>query len=80
MTLDRGVGSQELLIEMATPRGATFLLWRLLHEQDDTIELDDLRRAFPLSDAELFHTMLEVLGMADKEEPQVDPLGLTENP
>ena len=33
-----------------------------------------------IADAELFHTMLEVLGMADKEEPQVDPLGLTENP
>ena len=68
MIQDRPVSALEVITEMSTPRGASFLLWRLLREQDKDVTLEEVRGAIPLDDTSTYNGMLKVLGIVDGED------------
>lgn len=62
------VDPEQIMLEAATPRGSTFLLWRVLHKRDEDIELEALRDMMPATDIDLWTKVIEALGLLEAPE------------
>ena len=66
-TRDKPVSSEDIVMEMATPRGSSFLLWCVINKVDKDVTLEDVREMMPLADPTLGGALFKVLGMTDDE-------------
>ena len=60
--LDRPPKPQEVALQLATPDGMTFLLWRRLHETDNALTLDTVQDMIPATPDALM-TVMKLLGL-----------------
>ena len=71
---DHPVTAEDIVMEMSTPRGSTYLLWRVLHAVDNSLDIETVRGMVPMSDPTLGGQLFKVLGVASDEESDGNPL------
>ena len=64
---------QDIALELATPQGMTFLLWRRLQESDPTLTLEKVSDMVPAS-ADALQKMLVLLGLELRGDDAANPL------